>query len=208
MRRRLTRSRTQLCTTIGLACLVACSESAEDTAPPATAAPVEEGSAATQPVPEVDWTLYRFAGADQCDLLRAADPAALLGVEIAEEPLRVYGVCRLHGKHGEPAEWPTTDLEMRKDPESGVPKNLDEFWDREGAGVERRGARREQIEELSGIGDYALWYAFPEGMQLHAFWGGKNILLITVVGAPPERALPWAVQLARNAIDKTSAPTP
>jgi hypothetical protein len=189
---------------LGLACLVACSKSAEDIAPPATAAPVEKGSGA----PEVDWTLYRFAGADQCDLLRAADPAALLGVEIAEEPVRVYGVCRLHGKHGQPAEWPTTDLEMRKDPENGVPKDLDEFWDREGAGVERRGARREQIEELRGIGDYALWYAFPEGLQLHAFWGGKNILLITVVGAPAERALPWAEQLAKHAIEETSAPTP
>src|SRR5262245_40843086 len=112
--------------------------------------------------------LYRFAGADQCDLLRAADPAALLGVEIDPEPLRVYGVCRLHGKQGQPAEWPTTDLEMRKDPENGVPKDLDEFWDREGAGVERRGARREQVEELSGIGDYALWYSFRDGhgMQL------------------------------------------
>src|SRR5262245_60636639 len=139
---------------LGLACFVACSDSSgktdEKSAPPPTAAHVEEGSAEPQFVPEftskpeVDWTLYRFAGADQCDLLRAADPAKLLGVEIAEEPLRVYGVCRLHGKDGQPAEWPTTDLEMRKDPENGVPKDLDEFWDREGAGVERRGARREQ----------------------------------------------------------------
>jgi len=200
------RRSTPLCAMLGLACLVACSKSAEDTAAPPTAAPVEEGNAAPQPAPQVDWTRYRFAGADQCDLLRGADPAALLGVEIADEPIRVYGVCRLHGKQGPPAEWPTTDLEMRKDPENGVPKDLDEFWDREGAGVERRGARREQIEELRGIGDYALWYAFPKGMQLHAFWGGQNILLITVVGAPAERARPWAEQLARDAIAKTSAP--
>jgi len=150
--------------------------------------------------------LYRFAGADQCDLLRAADPAALLGVEIDPEPLRVYGVCRLHGKQGPPAEWPTTDLEMRVDPEHGVPKDFDEFWEREGAGVELRGAKREQIVELSEIGDYALWYPFPsgQGLQLHAFWGGKNILLITVVGAPVDRAFPWAKQLAKNAVAKAS----
>jgi hypothetical protein len=190
---------------LALTCFVACGESAEDAAPPPQAAAPVEAQAA--PEPPVDWTLYRFAGADQCDLLRAADPATLLGVEIDPEPLRVYGVCRLHGKDGVPAKWPTTDLEMRKDPEHGIPKNLDEFWEREGAGGERRGAKREQIEELHGIGDYALWYPFSsgQGLQLHAFWGAQNIMLITVVGAPVERAFPWAKELAKNAIAAASA---
>jgi hypothetical protein len=149
---------------------------------------------------------YKIGSADQCELLLAADPAALLGVEIGPE-FRTYGLCRYEAKV-----WLKQDperavgLEMRREPNQPVPVNFEEFWVREGGGVDLMGGKRENVVELKGLGDYALWFPTARGLQLYAYWDTHNVLVLTIAGATVEKSLPWAQDLAKKAIEKASAP--
>jgi hypothetical protein len=143
---------------------------------------------------------YEIGAADPCELLIAAGPQALLETELAPAS-RVLGLCRTEAKErvkGEPERY--VSLELRREPLRSVPNDLAEFWQREGGGVDMLGGRREQIQVLHGIGDYALWYPSENGLQLYAYWDSHNVLVLTVAGAPLERALPWALDLTQKAI--------
>ena len=138
---------------------------------------------------------------DACELLGAADPAALLGAEVAAAQ-RVYGLCWVETAVRETAER-SVGLEIRRDP-NGVPANLEQFWEREGGGVQMLGSSREQIELLPLLGDYALWFPVEGGMQLFSYWKNQYILVLTVRGVPTERALPWARALAAASLQRAS----
>ena len=138
---------------------------------------------------------------DACELLGGADPAALLGTEIAAAQ-RVYGLCYV-GPAAPAMEERSVGLEIRRDP-NGVPANLDQFWEREGGGVQMLGSSREQIEPLPQLGDFALWFPVEGGMQLFTYWKSQYILVLTVRGVPTERALPWARALAAASVQRAS----
>jgi hypothetical protein len=140
---------------------------------------------------------------DSCELLSAAAPQTLLGKELAPAR-RIYGLCWFLAKDsGDPEK--SVGLEIRRESEAGVPTNQDEFWEREAGGVGLAGGAREQIEELDGPGDYSLWHPVDGGLRLFAYWDGEYVLVLTVKGAPLERALPWARELARAAVRQASA---
>jgi hypothetical protein len=193
---------------LSLALVAGCSRSDDTGAapeaeivPPLVSSPVLPGAG-----PDPLGFEYKIGAADPCELLRAADPGALIGTEIGPE-FRVYGLCRYESKvwlKDQPER--AIGLEMRREPSRPVPTSLDEFWLREGGGVDLMGGRREQVVELAGLGDYALWYPTYDGIQLYAYWDQHNILVLTVAGVPVERSLPWAQELARKAIEKASAP--
>jgi hypothetical protein len=189
---------------LALAPLSGCKRSGDassDVVPPLVSTPVQPGAG-----PDPLGYEYRIGAADPCELLLGADPGALLGTEIGP-PFRVYGLCRYEAKvwrKGEPER--AIGLEMRREPQRAVPTRLDEFWLREGNGVDLMGAKRDDVVELPGLGDYALWYPTRQGLQLYAYWGEHNVLVLTIAGAPVEPSLPWAQALARKAIEKASAP--
>jgi hypothetical protein len=140
---------------------------------------------------------------DSCELLAAAAPQRLLGAEVFPAQ-RVYGLCLFEARDSVTggAE-KSIALEIRKDP-AGTPRDLDAFWDREGAGVGFAGGKREQIETLQSLGDRALWHPIDGGLRLFAYWKSDRILVLTVRGVPTELALPWARQLAQTAIQSDS----
>jgi hypothetical protein len=147
---------------------------------------------------------YKIGAADPCELLVTAAPQTLLETELTPA-FRVLGLCRAEAKErakDEPERY--VSLELRREPLRPVPNDLAEFWQREGGGVDMLGGRREQIQVLDGIGDYALWYPSQSGLQLYAYWDRHNVLVLTVAGAPVERALPWARDLAQKAIARAS----
>jgi hypothetical protein len=176
-----------------------------DVAARSAATPPDPAGTIDTPAPPIAEE-YRVGSADPCALLREADPQKLLDTEVGA-PWRVYGLCRFEARV-----WPRDEperaigLEMRPDTERGVAHDLDEFWEREGAGVDLLGGRREQIEEIPGLGDYALWVPTDRGLQLYAYWEDRYILVLTIAGAPREQALPWARALAANAIRTAQQP--
>ena len=193
---------------VGLALLAGCSRSddARSASDPKVVLPLVTSPIQPGAGPDPLGFEYTIGAADPCELLRAADPGALLGTEVGPE-FRVYGLCRYEAKvwlKGEPER--AVGLEMRREPKRAVPTSLDEFWVREGNGVDMLGGTREQVVELRGLGDYALWYPSRDGMQLYAYWDQHNVLVLTIAGAPVDSSLPWAQELAKQAIQKASAP--
>jgi hypothetical protein len=93
-------------------------------------------------------------------------------------------------------------LEVRADREKPVPANVEEFWEREGAGVEYAGGKRDQLRELAGVGDYALWHPIHGGMRLFAYWNEEWMAVITVMGVPEVHAVPWSQRLAQGTIQQ------
>jgi hypothetical protein len=134
---------------------------------------------------------------DACELLGNADPRSLLGQDLAPAR-RVYGLCLVDAAGPRDPER-SIGLEIRRDP-AGVPRNLDEFWEREAGGVGALGSSREQIEELPEPGDYSLWFPIEGGLQLFSYWKDEYILVLTIRGVPADRALPWARGLARSSV--------
>jgi hypothetical protein len=140
---------------------------------------------------------------DACELLAAADPRRLLGAELGPA-MRIYGLCQVDV--AEPAgPERSVGLEIRRDPEAGVPADLDGFWEREGGGVGMLGSSREQIQELDSLGDYALWFPIDGGLQLFTYWQDEYILVLTIRGVPVERALPWGRELAQASVRRASS---
>jgi hypothetical protein len=187
-----------------LALSLACSES-EPAAPPAQS---EEQPPATAPEPippgaEAPPVPDPKLGPDVCKLLADADPATLLA-GAPGAPWRIYGMCRVEipgsGLEGTPER--SAALEVRADREKPVPTNVEEFWEREGAGVEYAGGKRDQLHELAGVGDYALWHPIQGGMRLFAYWNKEWMAVITVMGVPEVHAIPWSQRLAQGTIQQ------
>ncbi len=147
---------------------------------------------------------------DSCDLLTEARP-----LEMIDEPFapveRMSNVCIAYA-----ASTPTFDrslsvelrrpepLEQERD-DAGVPRNEEEFWVAEGAGVGLVGGKQEELEEIGGLGDYTVWYPIRGGMALHTYWNREYILAINVRGVPIEKGVAWAQEVARAAIRKTAS---
>lgn len=184
------RSATGAALALALAAWIGCGEREEQRSAPAA-----------PPAPAIPEAPRKFsaAGPDACTLLADADPKMLLGGELGA-PWRIYGLCRVEvpgsGADGTPER--SVGLEVRV-AEEGVklPTNLDEFWLQEDAGVGFAGGKREQLVQLPGIGDFALWHPITGGLRVFGYWGGRWILVLTVMGTPQEKALPWAQELAR-----------
>jgi hypothetical protein len=138
---------------------------------------------------------------DSCVLLGDANPGALLDAKLAPAE-RIYGLCWVQDE-SMPDPERSIGLEIRRDP-AGVPGNLEQFWEREGGGVQMLGSSREQIQELGMLGDYALWFPVTGGMQLFTYWKNEYILVLTVRGVPTEQALPWARALAGRSVQAAS----
>ena len=134
---------------------------------------------------------------DPCELLGNADPRALLGADLAPAR-RIYGLCLVDAAGPQDPER-SIGLEIRRD-RAGVSRNLDEFWEREGGGVGMLGSSREQIQELTGPGDFNLWFPITDGLQLFSYWRHEYILVLTIRGVPTVRALPWARDLAKSSV--------
>jgi hypothetical protein len=66
------------------------------------------------------------------------------------------------------------------------------------------GGVREEIAELPGLGDYALWHPIARGLRLFAYARPDLVVVVTVVGVPQERALPWSLSLARDALSRAA----
>src|SRR5258706_3876239 len=103
---------------------------------------------------------------DSCELLFAAAPQTLLGVELAPAQ-RFYGLCLVQDKDfpasGAPEQ--SVGLEVRSDA-AFVARNLDEFWEREGDGVGMAGGEREQVEAIPPLRDYAVWHPLDRGVRV------------------------------------------
>jgi hypothetical protein len=140
---------------------------------------------------------------DSCALLGAADPKSLLRSEVGE-PFRIYGLCRVERAGAAPFDPEhSAALEVRSDAAS-VPASFDAFWELEGGGVGLAGGLREQVAEIPGLGDYALWHPITRGLRLFAYARPDLVVVVTVVGVPTERALPWAQTLARDAVSRAA----
>jgi hypothetical protein len=138
---------------------------------------------------------------DPCELIGRADPRSLLGGKLATAR-RIYGLCLVDA---DPPAQPerSVGLEIRRDA-TGAPRNLDEFWRREGGGAAVLGSSREQIEELGEPGEYSLWFPIEGGLQLFSYWSRDYVLVLTIRGVPTDRALPWARDLARSSVAAAS----
>ena len=137
---------------------------------------------------------------DPCVLLRAAKPAALLATEL-DADRHIYGLCRIDSLAA-PAgpDEKSVGLEIRRDGVASAVASLDQFWDHEGAGVGYQGGAREKVRELNGPGSFTVWVPIDGGLQLFSYWDRENLLVISVKGAAPERALPWAQSLAGETV--------
>ena len=142
----------------------------------------------------------RSGPADPCELLRAANPHALLRDELSAEQ-RIYGLCRVESlaAPGGPDE-KSAGLEIRRDRAAAAVANFQQFWEHEGAGVGFQGGTREGGVELNGPGVYTVWFPIGGGVQLFSYWEDDHLLVITVKGAPVEIALPWAQDLAGETV--------
>jgi hypothetical protein len=144
---------------------------------------------------------------DSCVLLTQADPKGMLKEELA--PIdRMSNVCLAFAASSQTLERSLT-VELRH-PEpleienGGVPTNPEQFWGAEGGGVDLMGGKKEQVQQLQGIGDFAVWYPMTGGMALHAYWEGKYIIAINVRGIDEQSGLAWAKDVAQRAIQATA----
>ena len=147
---------------------------------------------------------------DSCPLLLEADPKGLIA-----EPLgpieRMSHVC-IATAAAKPGYQHMLGLEIRH-PEPGevensggaVPKDLETYWMAEGNGVGFLGGKREDIQAVGGLGDFAVWYPITDGLCLHTYWKGKYIIRVTTRGLDNERGLPWAKTLTQRALDASAA---
>jgi hypothetical protein len=143
---------------------------------------------------------------DSCGFLTEADPRGMIQKPMGAI-MRISDVCIAYD-----AETPTLEhslqVELRYpasfELEQGLPRNQEQYWGAEGTGVDLMGGRRETIEDLSGVGDYAVWYPIDDGFTLHAYWQGRYILRLTMRGIEKDAALNWARKVAQRAIDATA----
>ena len=138
---------------------------------------------------------------DPCELIGRADPRSLLGADL-DTARRIYGLCLVDAAApGQPER--SVGLEIRRDA-AGTPRDLDDFWLREGGGVGTLGSSREQIEPLAEPGEFSLWFPIEGGLQLFSYWNRDYVLVLTIRGVPTDRALPWARDLARSSVAAAS----
>ena len=154
---------------------------------------------------------------DSCELLTTSNPGPK---ELIAEPLapiqRMTHVC-IATAAATPQYEHSIALEVRHpetfEVEAGLPKDMESFWMAEGGGLDLMGSRREQVEVLDGLGDFATWYPITHGFGLHAYTqGGQTIVRVTIRGIDKERSLAWSRAAAQRAIEASAAlgtsPTP
>jgi len=139
-------------------------------------------------------------GPDPCVLLRAAGPEALLRTELGPDR-HIYGLCRIDSVAA-PAgpDEKSVGLEIRRDAGAAAVASAQQFWEHEGNGVGYQGGVRENLRELNGPGRFTVWVPIDGGLQLFSYWDRENLLVISIKGAPVERALPWAQTLAGETV--------
>lgn len=145
---------------------------------------------------------------DSCEILTAAEPGPK---ELIAEPLapveRISNVCIVRSD-SEPGYSHSIAVELRHpeqlEIEAGVPTSLETFWRAEGGGIDLLGGRREQIQEIDGLGDFATWYPIHLGLGLHAYLQGRYIVRITIRGIELERGLVWARTVAQRALEESA----
>lgn len=147
---------------------------------------------------------------DSCALLTEANPGPK---ELIAEPLapieRMTNVCI-----AKPASQPGYDdmiaVEVRH-PEpleieaGGVPKDLESYWVAEGGGIDLMGGRKEQVEQIPGLGDFAVWYVIGGGHGLQAYAQGHHIVRITIRGVEMKDSQAWAKAVAQRALESCIA---
>jgi len=145
---------------------------------------------------------------DSCLLLTSSDPKGMIQEPLA--PLmRMTDVCLAFAESTPQLDHSLT-VELRYpgpveiEEQGGVPTNLDQFWIAEGSSVGLMGGVQKEIQQLEGIGDFAIWYPISGGMSLHAYWQGKYILAIYVRGFDPQVGLTWSKEVAAKAIHATT----
>jgi len=147
---------------------------------------------------------------DACLLLTAADPKTLLKGPFAPIQRMSNDMCIIHDEEAPQLER-SISVEVRRpdEPElvstGHIPRNRAEFWAAEdfGIGLVAGHTDPKELNDLSGLGDYAVWYTIYDGMALHAYWDDKFILAINVRGPEVERGLAWAKEVAKRAIEQT-----
>ncbi len=146
---------------------------------------------------------------DSCEILAASEPGPK---ELITEPLapleRMSNVCIVRAD-SRPGYAYSIAVEVRHpeqiEIEAGVPTNLETFWSAEGGGIDLLGGRREQIQEIADLGDFAAWYPINLGLGLHAYQQGRYIVRITIRGIEIERGLAWARTVAQRALEESSS---
>jgi hypothetical protein len=145
---------------------------------------------------------------DSCSLLTEADPRAVI-----QEPLapisRMSDVCLAFAESTPQLEHSLT-VELRRpvalERERGPqPSSKEKFFEAEGAGIGLIGGTEQEIQEIPGIGDYAVWYPMTGGLALHAYWNNEYILAINVRGVDQEKGLSWAKAVAKRAVESTAS---
>jgi hypothetical protein len=146
---------------------------------------------------------------DSCALLTEAVPGPK---ELIAEPLapieRMTSVCIARALD-DPTLNHSVAVEVRH-PESfevtasGPPKDLEMFWLAEGGGVDLLGGRRDEVKQIAGLGDYAVWYPIDFGLGLHAYQG-LVIARITIRGIDEEHSLAWSKAVAQRALEAAGA---
>jgi hypothetical protein len=180
---------------LALALLAACGR-AQDSSGPAAASPGMVMLHGLQAPPRT-----QFDGTpDSCELLAAAAPQEFFGGAAMRPAQRVYGLCLFETVDSQTGTAEKSiGLEIRRD-KATTPRSVDEFWEREGYGAGLEMSEREQLRTLDSLGDFAAWHPAIGGLRLFAYWKGNDMLVLTIRGATPERALPWARALAERAI--------
>jgi hypothetical protein len=146
---------------------------------------------------------------DSCALLTEADPKGVI-----QEPLapisRMSDVCLAFAESTPQLEHSLT-VELRRpvalERERGPqPSSKESFFEAEGAGIGLVGGTLDEVQEVPGIGDYAVWYTMRDGLALHAYWNNEYILAINVRGIEPqEKGLNWAKAVAKRAVESTAS---
>ena len=146
---------------------------------------------------------------DSCALLTSADPEPK---ELITEPLaeieRMTSVC-IARPESPPGYDHSIAVEVRHpDPleiEAGIPKDIETFWVAEGGGIDLLGGRREQVQEIAGLGDFATWYPITNGLGLHTYrkspTQGQYIIRMTIRGIDMDTSLAWAKTVAQSSLD-------
>ena len=143
---------------------------------------------------------------DSCELLADARAQAMFGEPVAAAE-RMSDLCVVYPKSSQTWDRALT-VEVRRpvplEVERGIPADEEQFWTAEGAGIGLVGGVREELQEIDGLGSYAVWYPIRGGLALHAYWDGAFILAINVRGLPTETGLEWAKGVAARAISRTA----
>ena len=134
---------------------------------------------------------------DPCSLLLAANPSEALGGPV-DEPSLVSVQCSVSAKD-DVMKSASLALPLASNAAGGMTRAR--FLELQGAGLEMLGVSPDDIRELDGLGDLAVYADHDLGLQLWVFWGGERSAIINLNGVDAEAGLAWAKALAQSVID-------